>query len=1043
VSRLHDLPTHMKSWIRLLSLFSLALSLALTFTASSRAERPPFKVYTTAEGLAHDSVNKIVRDSRGFLWFCTAEGLSRFDGYKFKNYTQNEGLPHRNINDFLETRDGTYLIATSAGLSVFNPNGKAYRWNMIRSMLEQTADDPPMFQTFVARERAIKHTSNILCLAQDRQDVIWAGTRNGLFQIRKTGDGLEFQEFEVENWKDKGLAYTALLADSEGGLFVGSDAAFYRISPEGNLRKLTEYPSGIIFQDRDGKLWVNTATELQVFSFANDTLKLLKAYSQKDGLPPNAAHFSAKQTSDGRIFVGFEYGFSEFLPTAKESEPKFRIFAVEKINSMAEDGGGNLWVGTDSKGAWKLAHTGFTIFGEQDGISPSDEIMSVFSDRQGEVYAVARPNKLSQLTGGKFESVLPFGLAKRSWGWHFLDLLSQEGEWWIPTEDGLRRYPKVARFAGLAATPPKRIYTTGDGMFASTVFNQFEDSRGDIWLSVLAAGADTLLRWERKTDRMVPYTTADGLPAHNGPISFAEDSHGNMWFGYYFGGMARYRDGKFRLFTEPDGLPSSQVRDLLSDSLGRLWIATSGRGLFRLDDTNAEKPVFTILSTENGLSSNQPLCLTEDRFGRIYVGTGRGINRVDRNDSVKVFTQEDGLPSNYITRCAADKNGNLWFVTRNTLVRFVPEIEQAATPPLVFIDRILVNGVPQKISELGETETRPLELESAQRQIQIEFFALTFGAGENIRYQYMLDEQDWSTPIKQQTLNLDLSPGQHLLLVRAVRTDGVASEKPASVSFKILPPIWFRWWFLTIAAFVIASAVYAFTRYRYQRMKAVFEAQEALRRSREERLAELERIRKRIATDLHDDIGSSLTQISILSEVVRQRTDPNDSQLSAPLSMIAGTSRELVDSMSDIVWAINPQKDHLNDLTQRMRRFASDVLTSRNIAFEFYEPDEENDVPLGANIRREVFLIFKESVNNLVRHSGCSKVKINFQIAGGALRLNVWDDGKGFDISQNFDGHGLSSMRQRAEGIGGQLETISRSGEGTTITLDLPFAGSA
>src|SRR4029079_18839443 len=138
----------------------------------------------------------------------------------------------------------------------------------------------------------------------------------------------------------------------------------------------------------------------------------------------------------------------------------------------------------------------------------------------------------------------------------------------------------------------------------------------------------------------------------------------------------------------------------------------------------------------------------------------------------------------------------------------------------------------------------------------------------------------------------------------------------ASVTLRILPPIWLRWWFIALVVLFVALIGFGFARYRYQRMKAVFEAQEELRRSREERFAELERVRRRIATDLHDDIGSSLTQISILSEVVRQRIDASDAQLSSPLSMIAGASRELVDSMSDIVWAINPQKDHLNDLTQ-------------------------------------------------------------------------------------------------------------------------------
>ena len=304
-----------------------------------------------------------------------------------------------------------------------------------------------------------------------------------------------------------------------------------------------------------------------------------------------------------------------------------------------------------------------------------------------------------------------------------------------------------------------------DGLFTNSISNQFEDSRGDIWITQ----GENLIRWERQTGRMIPYTHGDGLPLGNGAITYSEDSHGNMWFGFYFGGLARYRDGKFQLFTEDEGWPTSQVGDLLTDSRGRLWVATSGHGMFRVDDTEADRPVFKNYSTANGLSSNHPICLTEDRFGRIYIGTGRGINRIDRDGSVKVFTQEDGLPSNYITRCAADKNGNLWFVARNTVVRFVPEIEQTTSPPPVFIDRILVNGVPQNISQLGETETRPLELESTQRQIQVDFFALTFGAGENIRYQYRLDEQDWSAPIKQQTLNLDLAPGKHSLLVRAIR----------------------------------------------------------------------------------------------------------------------------------------------------------------------------------------------------------------------------------------------------------------------------------
>ena len=216
-------------------------------------------------------------------------------------------------------------------------------------------------------------------------------------------------------------------------------------------------------------------------------------------------------------------------------------------------------------------------------------------------------------------------------------------------------------------------------------------------------------------------------------------------------------------------------------------------------------------------------------------------------------------------------------------------------------------------------------------------------------------------------------------------------------------------------------------------------AEEALRRSREERFAELERVRRRIATDLHDDIGSSLTQISLLSEVMRTRVDRDDSRLTEPLSMIARASRELVDSIGDIVWAINPQKDHLSDLTLRMRRFASDVFTARNIQFRLSEPDEEQDVRLGANIRREVFLIFKESVNNVVRHSGCIEAEIEFQVAEQHLALRVSDNGKGFDFSATANGHGLTSMRERAKDIGGRLEISSNGGKGTTVSLIVPL----
>ncbi len=195
--------------------------------------------------------------------------------------------------------------------------------------------------------------------------------------------------------------------------------------------------------------------------------------------------------------------------------------------------------------------------------------------------------------------------------------------------------------------------------------------------------------------------------------------------------------------------------------------------------------------------------------------------------------------------------------------------------------------------------------------------------------------------------------GSYRFLVRAVNSVGVLSPYPASVSFKILSPIWQRWWFIAMAVALAGAVAYSVYRYRVAQLVA------------------LERVRTRIAADLHDDIGSSLSQISVLSEVLRNQLGEQEARVSKNLSLINRVSQEALDSMSDIVWAINPQQDQLSDLVRRMRRVASEALPARDIEFTFNAPATELDLKLGADIRRQVFLMFKETINNLVRHSKC------------------------------------------------------------------------
>ena len=297
-----------------------------------------------------------------------------------------------------------------------------------------------------------------------------------------------------------------------------------------------------------------------------------------------------------------------------------------------------------------------------------------------------------------------------------------------------------------------------------------------------------------------------------------------------------------------------------------------------------------------------------------------------------------------------------------------------------------------------------------------------------MRYQHKLEgtDQDWSAPTEQRTVNFaNLAPGRYQFLVRAVNADGVGSQTPARFSFTILPPFWQRWWFLALATTLVGLAAYALHRYRVAR------------------LIELERMRTRIATDLHDDIGAGLSQIAILSEVSRQRLGKEQNGVNESLARIANTSRDLLDSMSDIVWAINPRRDRVSDLAQRLREFAGDVFTSREIEFSFRTPASGSEIRLEADVRRQLYLIFKEAVNNAARHSRCTQAEIEFEVAQDRLLLHVRDNGCGFDPNgdgaTSRNGNGLVSMRERARALGGEIEINSQPNLGTAIKLNLPL----
>jgi two-component sensor histidine kinase len=332
-----------------------------------------------------------------------------------------------------------------------------------------------------------------------------------------------------------------------------------------------------------------------------------------------------------------------------------------------------------------------------------------------------------------------------------------------------------------------------------------------------------------------------------------------------------------------------------------------------------------------------------------------------------------------------------------------------------------VGGVARPISDLGLLSVAGLNLR--RTPLRIDFVGLGFSPGETLRYQYRLEgeDTDWGPPTDQRAVvYAGLSPGSYRFLVRAVASEGAVSREPATVAFRVLPPLWRTWWFLLACALALSLILYVLHRYRLARALAVAN------------------LRTRIATDLHDDIGAGLSQIAILSEVAQRPTDGVESREPPPLSDIAGISRELVDSMSDIVWAINPDHDRVSNLVHRMRRFATDVLGGQRIALAFESSVADDDLKVNADVRRQLYLIFKEGVNNIARHSGASRVEVELDSGKDGIRLRLCDDGEGFDPADpaaEQHGHGLVNMRRRAAAMGGNVDLESAPGRGTSLTV--------
>jgi signal transduction histidine kinase/ligand-binding sensor domain-containing protein len=933
------------------------------------------------------------------------------------------------VNDFIEARDGTWWVATDGGVVQFNPRGTS-----ARNRKPGVEVVPPIFT--VLGPPGPPEARRVNALAEDKDGSLLCATYDGLYRLRRISGTFEFTKLELgpASGKTEDFVINNVVASAQGGWWLAGIRGLFRLYEDG---RVTRYASAnglpdnfidTVTVDHLGRIWAATRVHgfCQVRERPDPKGRIVeRCYSTLDGLPSNDVR-TILQTSDGVFWIGTAGGLSEFDPESPQRP--FRNYGGPQglsdpyVLKLAEDSDGNLWMGTRQGGVMKMPREQFVTFEEQDGFQTADH-RSIFESEANELVIVPQVEAqpfIQLLDGRRFRSFpinVPVNLSQRlapPTG----ALQDRTGEWWVWTfGPRLFRFPKSTSARKLAQLEPKATYII-EGEARAVI----KDADDDLWIAYIN-GRGGLAKWDRRTGMFHVFSDASTAVKEWSPSALQQDASGSLWVGLRHGqGLIRVRRGRF----EPIQSPAfrGDVQSIHLSHSGQLWVATSEGGLVRVENPDSERPSVIAYTEDQGLSSNSVHCIVEDQWGRIYAGTDGGVDRVTpATGIIQRFTFADGLEKGSVVLAAKDPHGALWFVTNTGVSRLVPAPERAAPVRTTLVSALRINGKPYPISTAGERELHGLEIEPGPNEVQVAFGSPAFPPGRPLEYQYKVQGVDanWNETTSDQSVHYaNLVPGKYQFLVRSVNSDGVASE-PASISFQVLTPFWRRWWFLALAFTAVVLAVRAAYLYRVSH------------------LLELERIRTRIATDLHDDIGSTLSQIAILSEVTQRRVNSESPDVAGPLADIASISREVVESMSDIVWTIDPERDQLQDLSRRMRRFATDVLTTRNIQLRF-EATGSEDIQLDPDVQRQFLLVLKEAVHNIVRHSRCTEVAIVFCVEQGWLRLSVWDNGTGLNLETVDRGQGLRSMRQRAESLGGEIHVASTPGHGTSVDLKVPLS---
>jgi signal transduction histidine kinase/ligand-binding sensor domain-containing protein len=967
-----------------------ACAIVCALAAPSASAQYRFDSWTTDNGLPENSVNSIVQTGDGYLWLATFGGLVRYDGMNFKVFTpgNTRGLTTSRFLDLHDTGDqGLWITTENQGLTRY---------------------------------------------------------RDGVFTTYTRTEGLPAGRVAGVQASDQ-----SVLIDTEAGSFSWKDGTFspYPSSPAESAASQT------IYRSRSGAVWyyqasrlhkleggrttVDVPTDINIRGFYEDSNAQLWVWSSEDILEsfkggkfttyslPGLRRIrvnTAYEDRSGTLWFGlFEDGLAAFRAGKFTRFTRADGLAGNGVNSIFQDREGNIWVGS-KEGLTRLTIRGTTAYSERDGLA-ADRAYAIAQTRDGAIWIGSWPG-LTRYQNGEFNKI------GKKYGIDQEEIMSvmedREGGLWIGSWGWGAQRIKDGKVASI---------TPRDGTARAVVRAIHQDTSGNVWI-----GTENGVG-EYKAGNVQFYTTDQGLSG-NSILAIYEDSRGDIWFGTDMG-LTSYHEGAFRTYTAKDGLPGNIVRAIYEDRDGALWIGTYDSGLSRLKDGK-----FTHFTTNEGLFDNGAFRILEDNRGYFWISCNVGIYRVSRNElndfaegkvrtvTCTAYGKRDGLINpecNGGSQPAGIKaaDGKLWFPTQGGVIVVDPENEPANTlPPLVKIEEVILDGRP--VSFRNGVEIGP-----GSENLEIHYAGLSFIRPDQVRFRYKLEglDNDWvEAGIRRIAYYSHIPAGRYKFSILAANADGVWNLEGAGIPVVINPPFYRRWWFLAGIATVLAGAALLLHRWRIRVLNRAHAAREAFSRQ----LMELqESERKRIANELHDSLGQSLSIIMNRATICLE-TPGNHDHLVEQVGEIAIAASEAIEETREIAHNLRPVELDRLGLSKALRAMIKKVSSASHI--QIRDDIDNIDGIFLADSEINLYRIVQECLNNVARHSRATEAAVAIKRDSRGVRITVCDSGVGFAPPDNGQasgryGLGLSGISERARLIGGKCTIESAPGSGTTVTI--------